>query len=388
MNLFWKLFLGIMVMFPVWVGAQGAGSVPYTFSSIDGYRASEAFRYYKIVSPQISVPTVVEVSLDQGYLSLPVFSVYDVTYKSFEPHLLVVDKSETQSFISTNSPNSNPSFLNDGDYVSFVEFPLTGNSGQAQINFNFEKSITASSLRFALDENVALPEKISVSALVGGRDTVVLAPIKPAQNGVVFPKTSSTSWKIVFDYVQPLRITEMQFNDLSGGQIVTRNLRFLAQPGHVYQIYFDADKNVKSPYKESGDLVSDVGVIRIGSSISAANPEYRPSDLDEDKIPDLSDNCSTIYNPTQEDGDRNGRGDACEDYDRDGVLDGKDNCPQIPNFAQTNTDADEIGDICDSLDNRATERMPWLPWLGIGIAGLVLLVLFVLVLKHKPEEKI
>ncbi|MEY4731278.1 MAG: hypothetical protein RL681_224, partial [Candidatus Parcubacteria bacterium] len=84
-----------------------------------------------------------------------------------------------------------------------------------------------------------------------------------------------------------------------------------------------------------------------------------------------------VANSSQDDVNRNGRGDACDDFDRDGVLNSADNCVNQPNRDQRDTDADGIGDVCDNEESRVTERYEWLPWLGIGFAGVVLIGLFI-----------
>jgi Thrombospondin type 3 repeat len=61
----------------------------------------------------------------------------------------------------------------------------------------------------------------------------------------------------------------------------------------------------------------------------------------------LEDNCPDLYNPDQLDGDRNGRGDACEDSDEDSVADGCDNCPSLTNARQSDENGDGLGDLCD-----------------------------------------
>jgi hypothetical protein len=81
-------------------------------------------------------------------------------------------------------------------------------------------------------------------------------------------------------------------------------------------------------------------------------------DLDEDGVPDNTDNCRLVSNPGQEDADGDGVGDAC------------DNCASVPNPGQENTDSvigngkgiagddatvpngDSFGDVCDGdMDN-------------------------------------
>jgi hypothetical protein len=112
------------------------------------------------------------------------------------------------------------------------------------------------------------------------------------------------------------------------------------------------------------------------------------SDTDGDGIPDSSDNCPTIANPTQTNTDGDSQGDACDiDDDNDGLVDtsepggcsldpdcdndnvsdgpsdpdgggpivaGPDNCIQTANTNQLNTDGDSLGDACDPDDDNDT----------------------------------
>ncbi|KAL7888340.1 hypothetical protein AOLI_G00033140 [Acnodon oligacanthus] len=75
----------------------------------------------------------------------------------------------------------------------------------------------------------------------------------------------------------------------------------------------------------------------------------RQYDYDRDEVGDRCDNCPYNSNPDQTDTDNNGEGDACAvDIDGDGILNEKDNCPYLYNVDQRDTDLDGVGDQCDN----------------------------------------
>ncbi len=76
-------------------------------------------------------------------------------------------------------------------------------------------------------------------------------------------------------------------------------------------------------------------------------------DGDGDGVPDVFDNCRTVFNPDQGNSDGDALGDACDtcadpsDPDGDGVGQACDNCPLNPNPLQADLDGDGVGDACD-----------------------------------------
>ncbi|MBI2474153.1 MAG: thrombospondin type 3 repeat-containing protein [Candidatus Taylorbacteria bacterium] len=349
---------------------------------------TQAYRMYKDISPVLKVPTAVEVPFDNEYIERLNFAVMDITDKTFEPSLYIdrVNTKEVQLQALPTMGLSNESQLGrmfDREPRTFAEFLLPeAGEGRVVLNINGATSVTVSGLTLLLDNYVALPKYIEISAITSAGTKVVLAKTQMNSQTVRFPKTTAQNWMISLTYSQPLRITELKFIEENAGVVQNRGLRFLAQPNHAYRIFYDPDRYVTALVGEAANLYDDKGVLRLAQSAGLNNPVYLISDADGDSVPDITDNCVQTANLDQEDVNENGRGDVCDDFDRDGITNDKDNCKDKPNFDQRDTDGDKIGDVCDGEESRITEKYKWLPWLGIGFAAIVLLGLFIIAVRH------
>ena len=175
----------------------------------------------------------------------------------------------------------------------------------------------------------------------------------------------------------------------SGESQASSSLLFLAQPGASYLVYVDSDDLRKSSGVDSSlSALESKYVHPIKLTEIKTNPLYKERDIDSDGTPDIRDNCLTIANGSQVDLNNDGRGDECVDFDFDGIVNSSDNCINIPNKDQEDVDSDKMGDACDKIESRLTEKYPWLPWVGIGGAGLVLVILVALTAKdlRKRDE--
>jgi hypothetical protein len=98
---------------------------------------------------------------------------------------------------------------------------------------------------------------------------------------------------------------------------------------------------------DASDADSDGDGLGDGAELSAGTGLLDP-DTDDDDVSDGPDNCRTLYNPGQ--GDQvhpDGIGDECQDPDADEIVDATDNCPDDANPTQQDGDSDSLGDACD-----------------------------------------
>jgi hypothetical protein len=286
--------------------------------------------------------------------------------------------------------------LNDNNLNTEVEFPFVeGTTNKVQITFTTGaldgENITATGIQFTPSPNVTLPKTIAIKITTpdGSGYQTVMAETNVTGTRMSFPETKAETFLVEFGLIQPLRLSEIKL--LQKPQTIERSaLRFLAQPGEKYTIYIDPDRNFGNFTQETVNLSNNRDVLKIleeGYASSQINTMYVPSDRDGDGVPDTEDNCPEVPNTDQIDVNNNGQGDVCDDFDRDGIMTIKDNCPETPNRDQRDTDGDGKGDACDTEENRFTERSPWIPWAGMGIAVIVLVGLLALSVRRPSQQK-
>jgi hypothetical protein len=351
-----------------------------------------AFQYLMHVPPvAVVVPTVVSISMPTQEVNNRSSAVTDSSGALIHS-LFKVEGENQYASVKVLGNGTNPMALTDGKLNTTSDFPVEGfvEGGEniVGIVFLFSENIKTSELHITPAPNTTLPETVLIEAskMESTGDIEVVVSKKRLDGWVVqFPEVITNKIMVTFTLSQPLRLSEMEFVQKTD-TVYKETVRFLAQPGEEYTVYLSADRvyEENKVSLEGANLSSDKDVLELSGYTLVRNPQYVRADVDNDGIPDLQDNCVSVPNRDQADIDRNGQGDACDDFDKDGIITIKDNCPETPNRDQRDTDHDGVGDACDIEESRLTEKNPWIPWVGMGIAGLVLIGLLVVSLKTKP----
>ncbi len=347
------------------------------------------FESYVDVVPDVIRPTVIEVPVSDPSFRRGDFVVYEQTTETFQPslyHEKFVAEPAAASFSADVAPDMGyVAALSDESSAVSVEFPVGADTTverTVRLSAQINREIMATGFVLHLDPFVALPRSVEVSVVnADGSSRIVLSKTSVTSEVIRFPKTASSRFVIALSYIQPLRINEISFFDDTTIRSDVRSIRLLARPGERYRIYFRSDQAFSAPVGESANLSDDRDVQRVFPSGVMENVLFRPVDTDNDGIPNKQDNCVRDANPDQADENRNGLGDACDDYDRDGVMNSKDNCSSHPNRNQLDTDHDGKGDVCDAEESRFIVNHAWIPWATMAFGVIVVVSLFVLTLR-------
>lgn len=349
---------------------------------------SDLSPYQKVYHPEI--PSLLKPSVVE--LALPEQEQFNVLVQDDETGQFIGSKQGLEfgnpKFLLTITDSSpmigSREALVDGDFQSSAEFDLDHDEGLAFFTLHSVPEFIASALSLSLDNNVSLPYQIQISASINSNWKTVVAWTRVNSTFIRFPETTASDWRVEFKHEQPLRVRELSFSAENKQSETGTKVRWLAQPEHHYTVYAGAKAYLAVKTTEGGDLVGDeIEPIRVSLGSALDNPLFQEPDQDQDKIPDLNDNCIKTANNDQLDIDHNGKGDVCEDFDRDGVVNVLDNCPNEPNQSQLDTDSDKIGDVCDDRESRLTEANPWLPWAGMIVAALfIIAIIFHTVRSH------
>ena len=127
--------------------------------------------------------------------------------------------------------------------------------------------------------------------------------------------------------------------------------------GVAVAVNSDASGNgLEEIYEKLWELAFDIDGDSIPDLFDNCSSDFNPNqeDQDADRVGDICDNCISAANTDQSDVDSDGDGDMCDpDADDDGLLNDDDNCWLVQNIGQDDADADSVGDLCDNCENVA-----------------------------------
>lgn len=351
------------------------------------------FKKYFVVSPNLVLPKVIEVDLSylENYIpssQLNKIAVLESNSNRIVEHIVKPEGAQIRTYFSLSSLQSTELYkLSDKILSTYVDFYAEKSNPEIiKITAQSSSPVTLGRIITNLDSASKPPMNVFIKFDEDGIE-------KQAYSGIftptiVFPYFTSSKWIIEYEIISPVRINELEFVPKTTDYPSSYKLRFLGKPNERYFIYFDADPVVLISPSFVSSLSNETDAVVISGSLSVnENPQYKTSDSDRDGISDTADNCINVSNTDQLDSDKNGIGDACDDSDNDGVINSSDNCSFDYNPNQADIDNDRIGDECDSEDSRITETTPYLPWVGVGFAALVIIVLFIMGMKMKPEDE-
>jgi hypothetical protein len=161
----------------------------------------EAFRQYKDIKDlDILVPTVVEVPIEFFYLERTDFLLIDQNTDIALPYFYKKNIVSNEPYYTLNTiPASASTYkMIDKNSNTYTDFELDSNDqGTVTINLKSNIPITSSAIMAILDNNVAMPNSVEISAVVNGQNKKLLAKTSMSQQTIRFPETMAQDWKIV-----------------------------------------------------------------------------------------------------------------------------------------------------------------------------------------------
>jgi Thrombospondin type 3 repeat len=345
-------------------------------------------KQFTLIMEPFSLPTIVEVPLGPGMES-PL--VYEKTTGDFIESALVFEAVPEQD-VSYQVAGINADYvvrgdlaaLVDGDRNTSVDFtvPTVGMSGRVSLTLTALTPISVNEFIFSYAADTELPLSVAVYRVSeDGSEELVITRGGLTSRRLNFPVLVGKTWRFELVHDQLVRLEEIT-SQPNFVVAVASGIRFLAQPNQAYDVYLNPDQAVYAPLRDAGNL-ANISLTNPSIFITpgpvTGNPLYQRADQDSDGVPDEIDNCPAHINPDQVSSRGDGIGDVCADFDTDGYINSVDNCSFIPNRDQEDTDGDGQGDECDPKESRLTEQYPWL---GMGIALSVIIVLFLAVARR------
>ena len=333
---------------------------------------------YEVVVPKRLITS------NEGYFYL----IENTTKKPQNFFKLIRQDKAPQYKVSESITSLNIFDLTDLNTESYREYQIGQNVNTAKIVISYSEEVSADSMGFDIPRNAFMPNRVTIKTIDEGTNAekIIANKVRVFANNVTFPKTKAKIWMIEFEYTQPLRLSEIRLNTLPENYSYV--IKFLAQPLERYTLYYNSTYNLINEmpkYDNAFNFESIDAEQRILLDMKDVNYEFKDLDIDGDGISDATDNCSNYPNKDQEDLNNNGIGDICEDIDFDGLVSYLDNCPSVSNSSQFDEDGDGVGNECDTEESRLTEKYPWLPYAGIGVATLVILGMFYVAYKNSKD---
>lgn len=353
-----------------YVSAQDVASSTLTASQVVRFEETLKSKSTYVSGPYIASSTgVLQVVPTSVFAKNGVVVVDDNS--NVVPHLYTVKDyivPVRKSLFSLTHPE-----LTDDDRMTGVKLPFSKSSSTLRLLLKASSSPLYSGAVTFLYKSAPPEAKVSLYAIKEGVREVVFEAKPLVKSTYEFPLIASGEWEVVIFSPSSFSLQEILFKDAAEKTevLVRHEIRFKAAKG-AYKIYGGfVEKISQDEPDETVQVVIAKELVELPFVYPVRNLSFVDNDKDKDGIPNVADNCPLFSNEDQEDKNKNGKGDMCDDDDADGTLNAVDNCRFDVNKEQRDVDADGVGDECDS-ESLLIARYPWLK--PISIVGTLLLI--------------